>query len=70
MKNSVLAIALTCVVFVGVPTVSSAFLSSSADVDYSLGLGIGFVPDYEGSEDYERSRCPTFRRNGKTTAGM
>ena len=60
MKNSVLAIVLVSLIFVGMPAVSSA-----ADVDYSLGLGVGFVPDYEGSEDYEAVPVPYFSAQWK-----
>jgi len=50
-----IAVVLACLVFVGLPTVSSA-----ADIKYSLGAGVGFVPDYEGSEDYEATLVPHF----------
>jgi len=60
MKNSWLAIILACAFFVGVPAVSFA-----ADVDYSLGLGVGVVPDYEGSEDYEFVPVPYFSAQWK-----
>jgi len=60
MKNSWLAFVLACLVFVGIPAVSFA-----AEVDYSLGLGVGVVPDYEGSEDYEAVPVPYFSAQWK-----
>jgi len=60
MKNSVMLIILACVAFVSLPAISSA-----ADVDFSLGAGVGFVPDYEGSEDYEAVPVPFFAAQWK-----
>jgi outer membrane scaffolding protein for murein synthesis (MipA/OmpV family) len=54
-KLIVFAIVTACFAFVGMPASSSA-----ADVNYSLGAGVGFVPDYEGSEDYEAVPVPYF----------
>jgi outer membrane protein len=57
MKNKlvVFAVATVCFAIVGMPAVSSA-----ADVKYSLGAGVAFVPDYEGSEDYKAAPVPYF----------
>jgi outer membrane scaffolding protein for murein synthesis (MipA/OmpV family) len=46
---------LASLVFIGAPMVSSA-----ADVDFGLGGGVGFSPEYEGSEDYEAVPVPYF----------
>ncbi len=60
MRYSMMAVVLVGLIFVGVPAASSA-----PDVDYSLGLGVGFVPDYEGSEDYEAVPVPYFSARWK-----
>jgi MipA family protein len=61
MRNSIMAVVLASLVFVGVPAISSA-----ADVDYSIGAGVGFVPDYEGSEDYAAAPVPFFSAQWKS----
>ena len=60
MRNSMMAVVLVSLIFVGMPAVTSA-----ADVDYSLGFGVGFVHDYEGSEDYEAVPVPYFSAQWK-----
>ena len=60
MKNLVMVIILACFLFVSLSAISSA-----ANIDYSLGAGVGFVPDYEGSEDYEVVPVPFFSAQWK-----
>ena len=56
MKKSMMAVFLVSLIFVGLPAVSSA----AGDVKYSIGAGVGVVPDYEGSEDYKAVPVPHF----------
>ena len=56
VKLIVFAFVAACFVFVGVPASSTA----AGDVKYSIGAGVGFVPDYEGSEDYKFAPLPYF----------
>ena len=56
MKKSMMAVFLVSLIFVGLPAVSSA----AGDVKYSIGAGVGVVPDYEGSEDYTAVPVPHF----------
>jgi len=56
IKLIVFAVVTACFVFVGVPASSSA----AGDVKYSIGAGVGVVPDYEGSEDYKAVPVPHF----------
>ena len=57
MKNKlvVFAVAAVCFAIVGTPAVSSA-----AGAKFSLGAGVAFVPEYEGSEDYMAAPVPHF----------
>jgi outer membrane scaffolding protein for murein synthesis (MipA/OmpV family) len=61
MKLVVFAIVTACFSFVCMPAISSA-----ADVNYSLGAGVGYVPDYEGSEDYAPVPVPYFSAQWKS----
>ena len=63
MRNSMIAVVLLSLVFVGLPAVSSA----AGDVKYSIGAGVGLVPDYEGSEDYKAAPLPYF--SAQSTSG-
>jgi MipA family protein len=56
MKKLMMAVVLVSLIFIGIPAVSSA----AGDVKYSIGAGVGFVPDYEGSEDYMAAPVPYF----------
>jgi outer membrane protein len=56
MKKSMMAVFLVSLIFVGLPAVSSA----AGDVKYSIGAGVGVVPDYEGSQDYTAVPIPHF----------
>ena len=62
MRNLMMSIFLVSFVFVAVPAVSSA----AGDVKYSLGAGVGIVPDYEGSEDYKAAPVPYFSAQWKS----
>jgi outer membrane scaffolding protein for murein synthesis (MipA/OmpV family) len=62
MRNSMIAVVLLSLVFVGLPAVSSA----AGDVKYSIGAGVGVVPDYEGSEDYTAAPVPYFSAQWKS----
>ena len=62
IKLIVFAVVTACFVFVGVPASSSA----AGDVKYSIGAGVGVVPDYEGSEDYKAAPLPYFSAQWKS----
>ena len=62
MRNSKLAVVLVSLVFICMPAVSSA----AGDVKYSIGAGVGVVPDYEGSQDYMAAPVPLFSAQWKS----
>jgi len=73
MKNGLKrTMVLLSVCMLGAATNSFAAVSMGADMDdvtaptvkkttYTVGLGVGIVPDYEGSEDYKGVPIPFFR---------
>jgi outer membrane protein len=61
IKLIVFAVVTACFVFVGVPASSSA----AGDVKYSIGAGVGVVPDYEGSDDSKGVLLPYFSAQWK-----
>ena len=62
MKKTMWAVLLLNLVIVGMPAVSSA----AGDVKYSIGAGVGVVPDYEGSQDYMAAPVPYFSAQWKS----
>ena len=62
MKKAMWAVLLLSLVIVGIPAVSSA----AGDVKYSIGAGVGIVPEYEGSEDYKAAPVPYFSAQWKS----
>ena len=62
MKKSMMVVVLLSLVFICMPAVSSA----AGDVKYSIGAGVGVVPDYEGSQDYTAAPVPLFSAQWKS----